>query len=241
MDIQGRVAIVTGASAGIGLATARRFASEGAKVVLVARSADKLTQLANELRQQGHDALVLPADMRNKPDVDRMVEKAFQHYGQVDILVNNAGIKCHGRPIEDHTAEDWDRVMATNLRSAFLLTCRVLPMMKEKRRGFILMVSSDSGIHHFRNQAVYGISKHGMNALVQFILAECGQYNIHAAALCPGLTDTEMGLSFDPPVRENVLAAAAVARWASWVISQQDNMNVARPLVLSPMRDPWGK
>ncbi|MGA2480758.1 MAG: hypothetical protein ABSG63_18590 [Spirochaetia bacterium] len=80
-----------------------------------------------------------------------------------------------------------------------------------------------------------------MNALVQFILTEAGQYNVHAAAICPGLTDTDMGLSFDPSVRANVLSAQAVAAWARWVISQPENMNVARPLVLSPLRDPWEK
>src|SRR5688572_10605590 len=110
--------------------------------------------------------------------------------------------------------------------------------MKARRRGYIVMVSSDSGIHYFANQAIYGLTKHGMNDLVQYILAEYQQYNIHAVALCPGLTDTEMGLGFHPTARENVLTTDAVAAWVRWAIEQPDNMSVARPLVLSPMRSP---
>jgi len=207
--------------------------------MIAGRRAERLEATASRIRARGGEVFCRPADVADPAQCAHLAAEAAARLGPVDILVNNAGIKCHGRPIEEHTVEDWDAVMATNLRSAFLLSAAVLPGMKARRRGFILMVSSDSGIHHFRNQAVYGLSKHGMNALVQFILAEAGQFNIHAAALCPGLTDTEMGLSFEPPVRANVLSAEAVARWAAWVISQPENMNVARPLVLSPMRDPW--
>ena len=101
------------------------------------------------------------------------------------------------------------------------------------------MVSSDSGIHYFPNQVIYGLSKHGMNDLVQYILAEYKQYNIHAVSLCPGLTDTEMGLGLKPTVRENVLSRENIAEWAKWVIIQADNLNVAGPMILSPMRNPW--
>ena len=239
MQIRGANAIVTGGGSGIGAAIAASLCSAGARVAIAGRRADRLESVAAGIRVRGGEVICCPTDVADPAQCDRLVADTAARLGPVDILVNNAGIKCHGRPIEEHSAADWDEVMATNLRSAFLLSAAVLPGMKARRRGFILMVSSDSGIHHFQNQAVYGLSKHGLNALAQFILAECGQFNVHAAALCPGLTDTEMGLSFDPPVRENVLSAEAVARWAAWVISQPENMNVARPLVLSPMRDPW--
>ena len=241
MEIKGATAIVTGGGSGIGAAIAAGLCADGARVMIAGRREDMLEETAADIRRRGGEISFRKTDVSIPAECEGLVADAVRRYGPVDILVNNAGIKCHGRTIEEHTAEDWDRVMATNLRSAFLLSCLVIPSMKSRRRGFILMVSSDSGIHHYPRQAIYGISKHGMNALAQFILSECGQHNIHAAALCPGLTDTEMGLSFDPPVRENVLSAAAVARWASWVISQPDNMNVAQPLVLSPLRDPWEK
>jgi NAD(P)-dependent dehydrogenase (short-subunit alcohol dehydrogenase family) len=241
MQIKGSTAIVTGGGTGIGAAIAASLCAAGARVMIGGRRVRPLEETSAGIRAKGGEVLFRKTDVSVPAECEGLVEETVERYGPVDILVNNAGIKCHGKLIEEHAASDWDAVMATNLRAAFLLSGLVIPSMKSRRRGCILMVSSDSGIHHYQRQAVYAISKHGMNALVQFILSECGQYNIHAAALCPGLTDTEMGLSFDPPVRENVLSAEAVARWAAWVISQPDNMNVARPLVLSPMRDPWEK
>ena len=238
MQIRGAVGIVTGGGSGIGAAIAASLCAEGARVMIAGRRADRLEAVASGIRAKGGEVLCRATDVADPGQCAQLVTDTVARLGPVDILVNNAGVKCHGRPIEQHTAADWDAVMATNLRSAFLLAAAVLPGMKARRRGFVLMVSSDSGIHHFPNQAVYGLSKHGLNALAQFILAEAGPFNVHAAALCPGLTDTEMGLSFEPPVQANVLSAEAVARWAAWVISQPENMNVARPLVLSPMRDP---
>ena len=241
MDIRGRTAVVTGGGTGIGAAIAADLCRAGARVLIAGRRETVLRDTVARLQAAGGQADYRVTDLAASSECAGLLTDAEKKLGPVDILVNNAGIKCHGRQIEQHTAADWDTVMATNVRSAFLLTCGVLPGMKARKRGFILMVSSDSGIYYYRDQSVYGLSKHCMNALVQFILAEARQDNIHAAALCPGLTDTDMGLSFDPPVLRHVLSAEAVAAWARWVISQPDNMNVARPLVLSPMRDPWEK
>ena len=241
MNIQGRTAVVTGGGTGIGAAIAADLCEGGARVLIAGRREKQLRDTSQRIQAAGGQASYRVTDVTVPSDCTGLLREAEKHFGPVDILVNSAGIKCHGRPIEGHSADDWDRVMATNVRSAYLLTAGVLPGMKSRKSGFILMVSSDSGIHHFENQSIYGLSKHCMNALVQFILTEAGQYNVHAAAICPGLTDTDMGLSFDPSVRANVLSAKAVAAWARWVISQPENMNVARPLVLSPLRDPWEK
>ncbi len=241
MQITGSTAIVTGGGTGIGAAIASLLCAEGARVVIAGRRREPLEKTAADIRGRGGEISSRVTDVASPAECAALVDEAVARYGPVDILVNNAGIKCHGKPIEAHTAEEWDRVMQINLRSAFLLTGHVLPRMKERRRGFILMVSSESGMTPFPNQVIYGLSKYAMNALAQFILVECAEYNIHAVALCPGLTDTEMGLSLDPPVRENVLSTQAVARWAAWAISQPDTMNVAGPLFLSTQRDPWEK
>jgi NAD(P)-dependent dehydrogenase (short-subunit alcohol dehydrogenase family) len=239
MDIKGRTAVVTGGGTGIGAAIAADLCRAGARVMIAGRREKELQDSVARMEAAGGAAGCRVTDVTMPADCTALLQETERRFGPVDILVNDAGMKCHGRPIEEHTAEDWDRVMATNVRSAYLLSAGVLAGMKRRRRGFILMVSSDSGIHHFENQSIYGLSKHCMNALVQFILTEAGPFNVHAAAICPGLTDTDMGLSFDPTVRGNVLSAKAVGAWACWVISQPDNMNVARPLVLSPMRSPW--
>jgi NAD(P)-dependent dehydrogenase (short-subunit alcohol dehydrogenase family) len=241
MDVHGRTAVVTGGGTGIGAAIAADLCQAGARVLIAGRREKELRDTVARIQAAGGQVGYRVTDLTVASECTGLLQEVERRHGPVDILVNNAGIKCHGRAIEAHTADDWDRVMATNVRAAYLLTCGVLAGMKARKAGFILMVSSDSGIHYYRDQSIYGLSKHCMNALVQFILAEAGRDNVHAAALCPGLTDTDMGLSFDPPVRGHVLSAKAVAAWARWVISQPDNMNVAQPLVLSPMRDPWDR
>ncbi|NLF02500.1 MAG: SDR family oxidoreductase [Anaerolineales bacterium] len=239
MEIAGRVALVTGGGTGIGAAMAADLCQAGARVMIAGRRADRLAETVQAIRASGGEIAYRPTDVAVPEECARLVEATVAAYGPVDILVNNAGVVCHGRTIEEHTVADWDQVMAINLRAAFLLSVAVLPAMRERRQGFILMVSSDSGINHFRNQAIYGLSKHGLVELAQFILAEYAQYNVRALALCPGLTDTEMGLGFHPTVPENVLSAKAVAAWARWAISQPDSMKIAQPLVLSVMRDPF--
>lgn len=240
MDIQGRNAIITGGGTGIGAAIAADLCAAGARVTIAGRREDRLAQTAAEIEALGGTITYRVTDIGDADECKALVAHAVAAHGTTDILINNAGVLQHGKPIEDHTAADWDTTMAINLRAAFLLTVAVLPAMKQQRRGCILMVSSDSGIHYFQQQVIYGLTKHGMNDLAQYILAEYQPFGIHAAALCPGLTDTEMGLSLDPKVRENVLAAKDVAAWARWVIAQPENMNVARPLVLSPMFSPGG-
>ncbi len=192
MDIQGRVAIVTGASAGIGLATARRFASEGAKVVLVARSADKLTQLANELSQQGHDALVLPADMRNKTDVDRMVEKAFQHYGQVDILINNAGQAAAGT-VADVSIDHFRQILELNVLGPVYAIQAVVPRMRQSGGGVIINISSMVSKMHIPGLAAYASTKAALNILSDTARQELAADNIRVVTFYPRVTDTDFG------------------------------------------------
>jgi NAD(P)-dependent dehydrogenase (short-subunit alcohol dehydrogenase family) len=239
MDLKNRSCIITGGGTGIGAAVASKLCDEGARVLIVGRRENKLRHTAEALRSRGGMINYRPTDISDAEECKEVVREAKNMYGTVDILVNNAGIVCHGRTIEEHTVEEWDRVMAVNLRAAFLLTCEVLPIMKSNQSGCIIMVSSDSGVHYFQNQVIYGLSKHGMNDLVQYVLSEYSQYNIHAVSLCPGLTDTEMGLGLNPTVRENVLSKENIAEWAIWVMKQPDNLKIAGPIILSPMRDPW--
>jgi NAD(P)-dependent dehydrogenase (short-subunit alcohol dehydrogenase family) len=241
VEIKGKTALVTGGGSGIGAAIAEGLCSSGARVMIAGRREEKLLQTVNRIKNldNRHEIHHRKTDISIPEECDSLVKTVEHTYGPVDILVNNAGILCHGEVIENYTAEDWDRTFAVNLRAPFLLTSIVLPKMKQRGGGFILMISSDSGIYYFPNQVIYGLTKHGMNDLAQFILKEYQQYNIHAAALCPGLTATDMGLSLHPKVRENVLEAETVARFAIYIISQPDTVNLARPVVLSTMKDPW--
>jgi len=239
MDISGKVAVVTGGGTGIGAAIAEELSKAGARVLIAGRRARRLEETAARIGAEGGQVAYRVTDVGIPSECEGLLKEAERRFGPVDILVNNAAIKCHGRPIESHSVEDWDQVMDINVRAAFLLTCGVLPSMKSRKTGFILMVSSESGMVYYRDQSIYGLSKHCMNALVQFILAEAKDFNIHAVALCPGLTDTEMGLGFSPPAPENCLSAKVVAACARWVISQPDKINVAQPLAVCNMWDPW--
>src|SRR5512135_3744352 len=113
MEVRGSVVVVTGASAGIGLATARRFAREGARLVLVARSADKLQEVAAGLRAEGHDALVVPTDMRDQDQVNRMIDETVEHFGRIDILINNAGQSAAGT-VADINPDHMRRIIELN-------------------------------------------------------------------------------------------------------------------------------
>lgn len=238
MEIKDSNVIITGGGTGIGAAIAADLCGSGARAMIAGRREEKLIETADAIRAKGGEISYRSTNIGDPDECTALVQAAVDAYGPVDVLINNAGVLCHGKSIEDHTVEEWDTTMNINLRAAFLLTCAVLPSMRERRRGFILMVSSNSGTEHFPEQVIYGLSKHGMNDLVQYIMAEYNQYNIHAATLCPGLTDTEMGLSFNPAAPQNVLQTEAVAAWAKWVISQPDNMKTHKPLELAVMWDP---
>jgi NAD(P)-dependent dehydrogenase (short-subunit alcohol dehydrogenase family) len=239
MEIKGCSALVTGGGTGIGAAIAADLCRAGARVMIAGRRGVRLAETAAAIRMQGGTVAFRQADIADAAECQALIEAAIAAHGPIDILVNCAGVLCHGLAIEGYDADDWDRTMAINLRAPFLLSSAVLPSMKARGRGWILMLSSDSGTNYFQNQVIYGLSKHGMNDLVQYILAEYKAYGIHAAAICPGLTATEMGLSLEPNYPERVLDPGAVAAWACWLIGQPDNLNVAGPLVLSPRRDPW--
>ena len=238
MEINGSNAIVTGGGTGIGAAIAADLCDSGARVMIAGRREERLLETVEAIRANGGQIHQRRTDVADANECSTLVEAVQHTYGPVDILVNNAGVLCHGKTIEECTADDWDTTMDINLRAAFLLTSAVLPSMRQRQRGFILMVSSNSGTEHFPNQSIYGLSKHGMNDLARYITSEYRQHNVHAAALCPHLTDTEMGLRFNPPVRERVLETKKVAAWARWLITQPDNMDVSKAIELSVMRNP---
>lgn len=187
MSLSGQVAIVTGASAGIGREIANRLAKEGSSLVLAARSADKLEEAAASLRNLGGTVIAVPADVSDPGDLSALVDATIEEYGRIDILVNNAGIDCyhhfHTLEIEDILA-----TIETNLTGTILLTRLVIPHMLKHSSGSVINLASTAGKHCPGFAAVYGATKAGQIAFTEGLRGEYLARGISSTAICPGFT-----------------------------------------------------
>jgi NAD(P)-dependent dehydrogenase (short-subunit alcohol dehydrogenase family) len=188
--LEGRIAIVTGASRGIGAGIALGFAREGAKLVLTARSAADLDAVAAGVRAQGTEALCVPADLGSEDDIRRIAEETQRCYGRADILVNNAGIIHPPIDLVDFDAGLWRRVMDVNLTGAALLAKAVLPGMIAQHSGKIINISSVGGRRGGKGRSAYRVTKAGLISLTESLAAELKPHGIDVTCICPGGVDT---------------------------------------------------
>jgi 3-oxoacyl-[acyl-carrier protein] reductase len=191
VDLKDRVAIVTGASQGIGRAIALALAAAGAKVACVARSVEKLTATAEAIRAAGGTAEVLACDVANSESVEKVVEAVLAKWERLDILVNNAGI-TRDTLIPRMQDSDWDDVLNTNLRGAFLFTRAATRPMMQKRFGRIINIASISGLIGNPGQANYSASKAGMIGMTRTVAKELAGRKLTVNAIAPGFIETEM-------------------------------------------------
>ncbi len=191
--LERRVAIVTGAGRGIGRAIAKRFAAEGASVALAARTAAETGAVAEEIRGAGGKAATVTADVAQTEDCERIVKAARDAFGAVHILVNNAGIYGPVRPIEKISLQEWDEVMAVNLRGAFQLAALVLPHMYGQKSGVILNIVSVAAKAAYQWSGAYSASKAGLIGLTHTLAAEGARKGVRANAIAPGpVLETDM-------------------------------------------------
>lgn len=196
MRFEGKVAVVTGASSGIGRATAIAFAREGAAVVIVDKNREWGEEVAREIQEQGGDALYVHTDITQETEVQAMVQDVTGHWGRLDILVNNAGIYYQADVI--HTPWDvWNSVLAVNLTGAFLCTKYAVPAMVRGGGGAVINVASEAALVGIKGQVAYNVSKGGMIALTRSCAVDLAGQGIRVNCVCPGTTDT-------PLVREAV-------------------------------------
>jgi 3-oxoacyl-[acyl-carrier protein] reductase len=185
------VALVTGATHGIGRATAFGLGRAGYRVGVCARTGSKVDSLVAELRASGIEAAGRAADVADPGQVTAVVEHVSKALGEIGVLVNNAGVLI-ARPIEELTLEDWDATMATNLRGLFLMTRAVLPPMRARRRGDIVNVASLAARNGFAGGAAYVASKHAVLGFGRSLLLELRKEGIRVITVCPGSVDTGM-------------------------------------------------
>ena len=187
MSLSGQVVVITGGSAGIGREIASQLSEQGAKLVLAARSADKLQQFADELSANSREVLAVPADVSDPGDLANLVDQTLARFGQIDVLINNAGIDCYRR-FEEFETEEILSTLETNLTGTILLTRLVIPHMLERRSGVIINMASTAGKHCPGFAGVYGATKAGQIAFTQGLRGEYLDRGITATAICPGFT-----------------------------------------------------
>ncbi len=190
MRLEGKVAIITGAGSGIGEATAVMFGKEGAKVVVADIDQKKGMDTVNLIKSNNGEAIFIPVDVSTAESVKKMVKFTIETYGKLDIIVNNVGIYIQANAVET-SEKDWDRIMSINLKGVFLCCKYSIPeMVKNKKGGVIVNVSSEAGIVGIKKQIAYNVSKSGIIALTKSIAVDFAANNIRANCVCPGTTET---------------------------------------------------
>jgi NADP-dependent 3-hydroxy acid dehydrogenase YdfG len=232
--IQDKVVVITGASSGLGEATARHLVSQGACVVLGARREDRIRSLAGELTSKGGKAIAVATDVTDRQQVKRLVDVAVKTYGRVDVMINNAGLMPQS-PLERLKIDDWDRMIDVNIKGVLYGIAAVLPAMKQQKSGHIINVSSVAGHKVRAGGAVYSATKHAVLAVSEGLRQEVKPYNIRTTVISPGAVATELPDSVTEPdlsdsfhkfYEEFAIPADSFARAVAFAISQPDEVDI---------------
>jgi NADP-dependent 3-hydroxy acid dehydrogenase YdfG len=227
------VVVITGASSGLGEATARLLSEHGAIVVLGARRFDRLKSLVNELTSTGGKALALATDVTAYEQVQRLVIAAVQTYGHIDVMINNAGLMPHS-PLERLKVDEWNRMIDVNIKGVLYGIAAALPHMKQQKSGHIINVSSVAGHKVRAGGAVYSATKHAVRALSEGLRQEVKPYNIRTTVISPGAVATELPNTITEPdvaknirkIYEHAIPADSFARAVLFAMSQPEDVDV---------------
>lgn len=233
-NIEGKVIVITGASSGLGAATARHLCAQGASVVLGARRVDRIQSLADELTRSGGKAIAVATDVTHFDDVKKLVDTAVQDFGRVDVMINNAGLMPHS-PLERLKIEDWNQTIDVNIKGVLYGIGAALPHMKQQKSGHIINVSSVAGHKVRPGSAVYAATKAAVLMLSEGLRQEVKPYDIRTTVISPGAVDTDLPSSVtEPDVAENIkkfyddfaIPAESFARAVAFAIGQPAEVDV---------------
>jgi NAD(P)-dependent dehydrogenase (short-subunit alcohol dehydrogenase family) len=232
LRLAGQVALVTGAGRGIGRAIASTLAREGAAVALAARSATELEAVAREIKQAGGRALAIPTDVRHEAAVEALARRILAEWQRVDVLVNAAGVATFA-PVTDSKLDDWDQMLAVNLRGAVLCCRAVLPAMTARRRGTIINVGSVVTSRSLTGSAAYTASKYGLLGFSRVLAEEMRPHGVRVGVLSAGATDTPLWDAMPgAPPRDRMLGADQVAEAALFMAGLDPNATLEELILL---------
>lgn len=234
LRLSGKIALVTGASRGIGRAVAVALAAEGARLALVARTGSDLETVARDIRDSGGDAEPFVADVSREEDASQAVEAAAAHFSGLDVVVNNAGIGVRGK-VDELAVADWDRMFGVNLRGVFLVTRAAVPHLKRRGAGHVVNISSVAGLVGNPGMAGYNATKFGLMGFSEALMFELRQDRIKVSVICPGSTDTYFSGQQGQSGRDHYLRVEDVAQAVVEVVATSANALISqvhlRPLV----------
>jgi NADP-dependent 3-hydroxy acid dehydrogenase YdfG len=244
--VAGKVVVITGASSGLGEATARLLAEQGASVVLGARRVDRLQSLADELASKGAKAIAIETDVTDRSQVKRLVDTAVQKYGRIDVVLNNAGLMPQSL-LERLKIDEWDRMIDVNIKGVLYGIAAALPYMQKQKAGHIINVSSVAGHKVGPGSAVYSATKWAVRALSEGLRQEVKSYNIRTTVISPGavatelpntITDTDVAERVNQLYEDVAIPADSFARAVAFAMSQPEDVDI-NEILFRPTRQAY--
>lgn len=237
--LAGEVALVTGASRGIGRAVALALAAQGASVALIARSPEPLEELARQIEAAGGRALALAADLADDASLTALIPRVTGYFGKLTVLINNAGLGIYG-PLEQASAEEWDRVMRLNARAPFILSREAIGPLRQAGGGTIFNIASVVGVKGYVSQGIYSASKHALMGLSKVLAQEVQKDGIRVHTICPGGVDTEMARQSRPDLDPSILIRAEeVAEVIVFLLGMRGNAVIDDVHIRRATGEPW--
>jgi len=234
-----KVAIVTGASRGVGRAICIAFAKEGATIVLAARSPQKLAETAEEVREAGAKAEIVITDLTREEAIKNLMKVTNEKFSRLDILVNNAGVTVSAE-LERTSTQDWDRLFAVNARAPFILCRESLPLLKKAPRAYIINIVSVVGVKCYALQSAYTASKHALRGMTKSLAEELRDSNVRVHSICPGGIDTDMIGQIRPDIKkEDLMRPEEIAELVVYLVTHKGNAVIDELHIRRAASSPW--